>query len=260
MLIDSHCHLDFPDFSDQLDDVVARARARGVERMITICTRVEKFDQVLAVAERYDDVFCSVGTHPHNADEELHVTTDQLVALAAHRKVVAIGEAGLDYHYDNSAPDSQKRSFITHIAAARITGLPLIIHARAADADMMDILVKETENGAFPAVLHCFSSGAELAKTGVELGHYVSFSGIATFKNAEDIRDIAQHVPRDRILVETDAPYLAPVPHRGRTNEPSFVADTVESLARTLQVEPADLIRQTGENTFRLFQKLPKLL
>nr|WP_306266734.1 TatD family hydrolase [Pararhizobium sp. IMCC3301] len=260
MLIDSHCHLDFPDFAEQLDDVVARARARGVERMITICTRVEKFDQVLAVAERYDDVFCSVGTHPHNADEEQHVTTDQLVALAAHPKVVAIGEAGLDYHYDNSTPDSQKRGFITHIAAARITGLPLIIHARAADADMIDILVKETENGAFPAVLHCFSSGAELARTGVDLGLYVSFSGIATFKNAEDIRDIAQHVPRDRILVETDAPYLAPVPHRGRTNEPSFVADTADSLARTLQMETADLIRQTGENTFRLFQKLPKQL
>lgn len=260
MLIDSHCHLDFPDFADQLDAVVARARARGVQRMITICTRVEKFDQVLAVAERYDDVFCSVGTHPHNADEEMHVTTDRLVALASHPKVVAIGEAGLDYHYDNSSPDNQKRSFVTHIAAARITGLPLIIHARAADADMIDILVNETKNGAFSAVLHCFSSGAELARTGVNLGLYVSFSGIATFKNAEDIRDIAQNVPRDRILVETDAPYLAPVPHRGRTNEPSFVADTADSLARTLQMQPADLIEQTGENTFRLFHKLPKQL
>lgn len=260
MLIDSHCHLDFPDFADQLDAVVARARARGVQRMITICTRVEKFDQVLAVAERYDDVFCSVGTHPHNADEEMHVTTDRLVALAAHPKVVAIGEAGLDYHYDNSSPVNQKRSFVTHIAAARITGLPLIIHTRAADADMIDILVNETKNGAFSAVLHCFSSGAELARTGVDLGLYVSFSGIATFKNAEDIRDIAQNVPRDRILVETDAPYLAPVPHRGRTNEPSFVADTAGSLARTLQMEPADLIEQTGENTFRLFHKLPKQL
>lgn len=259
MLIDSHCHLDFPDFADQLDDVVARARDRGVQRIITICTRVEKFGQVLAVAEKFDDVFCSVGTHPHNADEELHITTDRLVELSAHPKVVAIGEAGLDYHYDKSAREAQKLSFIAHIAAARITGLPLVIHARAADADMIDILKKETEIGSFPAVLHCFSSGAGLARIGVELGLYVSFSGIATFKNAQDIRDIARDVPYDRILVETDAPYLAPVPHRGRTNEPSYVADTAASLAETLNLDVSELIEQTGTNAFQLFKKLPKV-
>lgn len=260
MLIDSHCHLDFPDFADQLDDVVARARDRGVQRIITICTRVEKFGQVLAVAEKFDDVFCSVGTHPHNADEELHITTDRLVELSAHPKVVAIGEAGLDYHYDKSAREAQKQSFIAHIAAARITGLPLVIHARAADADMIDILKKEMEIGSFPAVLHCFSSGAGLARIGVELGLYVSFSGIATFKNAQDIRDIARDVPYDRILVETDAPYLAPVPHRGRTNEPSYVADTAASLAETLNLDVSELIEQTGTNAFQLFKKLPKVL
>ncbi|WP_306257002.1 TatD family hydrolase [Pararhizobium sp. IMCC21322] len=260
MLIDSHCHLDFPDFADQLEDVVARARDRGVQRIITICTRVEKFEQVLAVAEKFDDVFCSVGTHPHNADEELHITTDRLVELSAHPKVVAIGEAGLDYHYDKSAREAQKQSFIAHIAAARITELPLVIHARSADADMIDILKKETEIGSFPAVLHCFSSGAGLAKIGVELGLYVSFSGIATFKNAQDIRDIARDVPSDRILVETDAPYLAPVPHRGRTNEPSYVADTAASLAETLNLDVSEFIEQTGANAFRLFKKLPKVL
>lgn len=260
MLIDSHCHLDFPDFADQLDDVVARARDRGVQRIITICTRVEKFGQVLAVAEKFDDVFCSVGTHPHNADEELHITTDKLVELSAHPKVVAIGEAGLDYHYDKSAREAQKQSFIAHISAARITGLPLVIHARSADADMIDILKTETEKGPFPAVLHCFSSGADLARIGVEQGLYVSFSGIATFKNAQDIRDIARNVPYDRILVETDAPYLAPVPYRGRTNEPSYVADTAVSLAETLNLDVAELIEQTGANAFNLFRKLPKVL
>lgn len=260
MLIDSHCHLDFPDFADQLADVVGRARERGVRRIITICTRVEKFDQVLAVTEQFEDVFCSVGTHPHNADEELHITAERLVELSAHPKVVAIGEAGLDYHYDKSARDAQKQSFLAHISAARATGLPLVIHSRSADADMIDILVSETEKGSFPAVLHCFSSGAELAKVGVELGLYVSFSGIATFRNAQDIRDIAKNVPLDRILVETDAPYLAPVPHRGRTNEPSFVADTAASLAETLNLDVAELIEQTGANTFRLFTKLPNTL
>lgn len=260
MLIDSHCHLDFPEFADQLEDVISRAHDRGVRRIITICTRVEKFGQVLAVAEKFEDVFCSVGTHPHNADEELHITADRLIELAAHPKVVAIGEAGLDYHYDKSARAAQKESFISHISAARRTGLPLIIHARSADADMIEILVKETEKGPFPAVLHCFSSGAELAKIGVELGLYVSFSGIATFKNAQEIRDIARNVPADRILVETDAPYLAPVPNRGRTNEPSFVADTAASLAETLNMDLSELIEQTGANVFRLFKKLPKAL
>ncbi len=258
MLIDSHCHLDFPDFADQLDVVIARARNAGVRRMITICTRVEKFSQVLAVAERFDDVYCSVGTHPHNADEELHITSDELIRLGGHPKVVALGEAGLDYHYDSSSPEGQMRGFITHIEAARESGLPLVIHARSADDDMIKVLVDESKKGAFPAVLHCFSSGEKLAMTGIELGLYVSFSGIATFKNAQEIRDIAKKVPKNRMLVETDAPYLAPVPHRGRTNEPAYVADTAASLAETLGMDVAELISITGSNVFDLFKKLPR--
>ena len=260
MLVDSHCHLDFPDFADQLDDVVGRARAVGVGRMVTICTRVRKFDQVLAVAERYEDIFCSVGTHPHNADEELDVTANDLIALTANPKVVAIGEAGLDYHYDKAPRDAQAQGFRTHITAARETGLPLVIHARSADEDMISILEEETRAGAFPAVLHCFSSGRKLAERGVELGLYVSFSGILTFKNSQDIRDIARDMPRDRVLVETDAPYLAPVPNRGKTNEPSFVAHTADVLADVWGVSGDEVRTITGDNFFRLFSKVPREL
>lgn len=257
MLVDSHCHLDFPDFADELDDVVQRARDVGIGRIVTICTRVRKFQQVLAVAERFDDVFCSVGTHPHNADEELDITVDDLIRLAAHDKVVAIGEAGLDYHYDKSPRDAQAQGFRTHIAAARETGLPLVIHARSADDDMMTILREETRAGAFPAILHCFSSGRELAECGIELGLTVSFSGILTFKNSQDIRDIARDMPRDRVLVETDAPYLAPVPNRGRRNEPAHVADTARVLAEVWEMDEADVRRQTTNNFFKLFSKIP---
>ena len=257
MLVDSHCHLDFPDFADELDDVVQRARDVGIGRIVTICTRVRKFPQVLAVAERFGDVFCSVGTHPHNADEELDVTADELIRLSAHEKVVAIGEAGLDYHYDKSPRDAQAQGFRTHIAAARETGLPLVIHARSADDDMMAILREETRAGAFPAILHCFSSGRALAECGIELGLTVSFSGILTFKNSQDIRDIARDMPRDRVLVETDAPYLAPVPNRGRRNEPAYVADTARVLAEVWEMDEADVRRQTTQNFFDLFSKIP---
>ncbi|MBL4646988.1 MAG: TatD family hydrolase [Rhizobiales bacterium] len=260
MLIDSHCHLDFPEFADQLDAIVARAHNAGVQRMITICTRVEKFPQVLAVANRYDDIFCSVGTHPHNADEELHITAELLIELGNNPKVVALGEAGLDYHYDKASREGQMKGFITHIEAARESGLPLVIHARSADDDMIKVLTEETKKGPFPAVLHCFSSGEKLAMAGVELGLYVSFSGIATFKNAQDIRDVAKKVPKNRMLVETDAPYLAPVPHRGRTNEPAYVADTASSLAQTLEMDVIELISITGSNVFDLFKKLPRTL
>ena len=258
MLVDSHCHLDFPDFAEELDDVVARAEAAGIGRMVTICTRVKKFPQVLAVAERFDNVFCSVGTHPHNADEELDVTVDELVALAEHPKVVAIGEAGLDYHYDKAPRDAQAQGLRTHIAAARMTGLPLVIHARSADDDMAAILEKETRAGAFPAVLHCFSSGRALAEKGIELGLYVSFSGILTFRNSQDIRDIAADMPRDRVLVETDAPYLAPMPHRGKRNEPAFTAHTAQVLADVWQQPVEDVWQQTTDNFFRLFNTVPR--
>ena len=258
MLVDSHCHLDFADFAEELDAVVQRAVDAGIERLVTISTRVKKFNQVLAIAERFDPIFCSVGTHPHNADEELDVTVEQLVALSEHRKVVAIGEAGLDYFYDNAPREAQVQGLRTHIAAARMTGLPLVIHARDADADMATILREESEKGAFPAVLHCFSSGKGLAETGIELGHYVSFSGILTFKKSDELRAIAGDLPADRILVETDAPYLAPTPHRGKRNEPAFVAHTAAVLAETRGVSVETIAEQTSENFFRLFSKVPR--
>ncbi len=258
MLVDSHCHLDFPDYDADRDEVIARAEAAGVGRMVTISTRVAELPKLLAIAEAHDDIYCSVGTHPHNAAEEPDVTTSDLVAHAAHPKVVAIGEAGLDYHYDNSPRDAQAIGFRRHIAAARETGLPLIIHARDADDDIAAILRDETEKGAFPAILHCFASGRELAMTGIELGHYVSFSGIITFKNAADLRDIAAEVPADRLLVETDAPYLAPTPYRGKRNEPSYVVETAKVLAETRGVAPEAIAEQTTENFFRLFTRIPR--
>ncbi|WP_136657333.1 TatD family hydrolase [Nitratireductor sp. XY-223] len=258
MLVDSHCHLDFPDFDAERDAIVERAQAAGVERMVTICTRVANFDRVRAIAERYDNVYCSVGTHPHNADEELDVTPDDLVRLSDHPKVVAVGEAGLDYYYDNAPREAQATGLRNHIIAARETQLPLVIHARDADADMIAILKEESATGGFPFVLHCFSSGAALAQTGIELGGYVSFSGILTFKRSDELREIARGLPVDRLLVETDAPYLAPPPHRGQRNEPSYVVHTAQVLADTLDMPTDALWRETSENFFRLFSKVPK--
>ncbi|NKW80197.1 TatD family hydrolase [Ochrobactrum pecoris] len=257
MLVDSHCHLDFADFEPERDDIVQRALDAGVRRMVTISTRVKKFDTIRALAETYDSVYCSVGTHPNNAHEELDVTADDLVRLAEHPKVVAIGEAGLDYHYDYAPPAAQKQGFLVHIEAARRTQLPLVIHARSADEDMAEILERETEKGAFPFILHCFSSGRALAEKGIALGGYVSFSGILTFKNSAEIREVASIVPRDRLLVETDAPYLAPVPYRGKRNEPSFVQHTAAVLAETIGVSREEIAQITSENVFRLFSKMP---
>lgn len=260
MLVDSHCHLDFPEFAPELDEIVARARAAGVGRMVTISTRVKNLPQVLAVAEKYPDVFASVGTHPHNAQEELDIETDELVKLSAHPKIVAIGEAGLDYHYDKSPRDAQATCFRRHIAAARQTGLPLVIHTREADADSAAILEEETGKGAFPAVLHCYTGGRDLAFKAVELGLYIGFTGIITFKNGEALRAIARDLPADRILVETDAPFLAPIPYRGKRNEPSYVVNTAKVLAETRDVSEAQIARQTTENFFRLFSKVPREL
>lgn len=256
MLVDSHCHLDFPDFDEDRDAVVARARAAGVDVMVTISTRVRQIDALKAMAGRYDRIYCSVGTHPHHADEELDVTADELVALAEDPIVVAIGEAGLDYHYDNAPREAQAEGFRRHIAAARKAQLPLVIHARDADADIAEILTHEMGKGAFPAVLHCFSSGVELARRGVELGCYVSFSGILTFKRSDELRAIAAEVPTERLLVETDAPYLAPVPHRGRRNEPAYVVDTAGILAEVRGIAPNVLASITTDNFFRLFNKI----
>jgi TatD DNase family protein len=258
MLIDSHCHLDFPDFAAELDAVVLRARQAGIERMVTISTRVHRHHEVLAIAERFPDVFCSVGTHPHYAHEEAGVSADELVRRTRHPKVVALGEAGLDYHYDNSPRQAQERGFRTHIAAARQTGLPLVIHSREADGDTARILEQETEEGAFRAVLHCFTGGPELARHAIALGHYVSFTGILTFKNSGALRAIAAELPADRILVETDAPYLAPGRHRGKRNEPAYVVETANILAEVRGVSFDEIARQTTENFFRLFAKVPR--
>ena len=257
MLIDSHCHLDFPDFAEELDEVVARAENAGLGRMVTICTRVRKFTDILAVAERYENIFCSVGTHPHNAHEELDVTVEEIIQLSAHDKVVAIGEAGLDYYYQKDHAVAQAKGMRNHIAAARATGLPLVIHSRDADEDMTSILKEETEQGAFPFVLHCFSSGRSLAEVGVQLGGYVSLSGILTFKNSQEIRDIAKDVPMDRLLVETDAPYLAPTPYRGKRNEPAYVVETAKILAEIKDATVEEIWNSTTDNFFRLFNKVP---
>jgi len=259
MLIDTHCHLDFPDFEAERDAIVARAREAGVEQMITISTRVKRFETILSIAEAYPNVFCSVGTHPHNADEELDITTEDLVRLSAHPKVVAIGEAGLDYFYDNAPRDAQAEGLRRHIAAARETGLPLVIHSRSADEDMAAILTEETGKGVFPFLLHCFSSGPDLARIGVELGGYVSFSGILTFPKSEELREIAKTVPHDRMIVETDAPYLAPKPFRGKRNEPAYVAHTAAVLAETIGVSTEEIATITTENAFRIFSKMPRI-
>jgi TatD DNase family protein len=260
MLVDSHCHLDFPDFSTELDAVISRARAAGVGRIVTISTRVKRHAQVLAITEKIPEVFCSVGTHPHYAHEEPDVDAQKLVGLAKHPKIVAIGEAGLDYFRNNSPREAQAASFRQHIAAARESGLPLVIHSRDCDADMMQILREESGKGAFPAVLHCFTGGRELAFAAIDLGHYVSFTGILTFKNSDALREIAAALPADRIMVETDAPYLAPLPYRGKRNEPAYVVETAKVLADVRGVSADEITRQTTENFFRLFNKVPRVL
>jgi TatD DNase family protein len=258
MLVDSHCHLDFPDLAGDLDGVVARAAAAGIGRIVTISTRVRRHAEVLAIAERFPDVWCSVGTHPHHAHEELDVTAADLAERTRHPKVVAIGEAGLDYHYDFSPRAAQEQGLRAHIAAARETGLPLVIHCREADEDMARILAEEMGKGAFAAVLHCFTGTRALAQAGIALGHYVSFTGILTFKGSGALRAIAAELPADRILVETDAPYLAPGRYRGKRNEPAYVVETAKVLAEVRGVALDEIARQTTENFFRLFAKVPR--
>lgn len=258
MLVDSHCHLDFPDFADDLDAIVKRAESAGVSRIVTISTRVRKLDGLLKITDRFSNVFCSVGTHPHNADEEDGITADELIALTKHPKVVALGEAGLDNHYTDGSPAAQERGFRAHIAAARATGLPLVIHTREADERCGEILDEEVAKGPFKAVLHCYTGGRELAMKAIDLGLSISFTGILTFKNSQSIRDIAAELPADRIMVETDAPYLAPGKYRGKRNEPSFVTETARVLAETRGVSVEEISRQTTENFFRLFDKVPR--
>jgi TatD DNase family protein len=257
MLIDSHCHLDFEDFATERDLVVQRARDAGLARMITICTRIDKFDLISAIAETYEDVYCSLGTHPMHAHEERVVSSAEMMALANHPKCVGIGESGLDYHYDGAPRELAQKVFRNHIAAARETGLPLIIHSRDADADMAAILIEEMGKGAFKGLLHCFTSSKQLAETALSLGLFISFSGILTFKKSDELREIAKLVPLDRLLVETDAPYLAPQPFRGKRNEPAFVVETAKVLAKVKMVTEAEIKAVTTANVLTLFAKMP---
>jgi len=258
MLVDSHCHLDFPEFADDFAGVMSRAQEAGVGLMLTICTHLSRFPRVLALAERYDNVYCTVGIHPHEAASETPVTAEHLVELAQHPKVVGFGETGLDYFYEHSPRERQIESFRAHIEAARRTQLPIVIHTRDADEDMIAILAAETEKGPFPGLVHCFSSSRELGEKAVQLGLYISLSGIITFKKSEELRAIATDLPLERLLVETDAPFLAPVPHRGKRCEPAFVAQTAAQLAELKGVAPSELARRTSENFFALFTKVKK--
>jgi TatD DNase family protein len=256
MLVDSHCHLDFPDFAAERDDVVARARNAGVGTMLSISTKLSTFDGVRAVAESYPDVYCTVGVHPHEADrEEGAKDSALLVALARHPKVVGLGETGLDYYYAHSSRENQRAAFAAHLEAARETGLPVIVHSRDAESDTMEILREAAGKGGVTGLLHCFTGTRALADFALSIGFYVSFSGIITFKNAEDLRETAKSVPMDRLLVETDAPYLAPIPNRGKRNEPAFVVYTAALLARLKGVTPDALAAATTANFFRLFAK-----
>ncbi len=257
MLVDSHCHLDFPDFDGDRDDLVVRARAAGVTKMVTICTRASAEPTVRAIAEAHDSVWYAMGAHPLNVGEAPLLTTEELIAYAAHPKMVGIGETGLDYHYDKWPPDMQKESLRRHIIAARQTGLPLIIHSRDADDDMAAILREGYNDGPYTCVMHCFSSGRALAEAALDMGFYLSMSGVVTFKNATDLRAIFADAPLDRILVETDAPYLAPVPKRGKRNEPAYVAHTAITGAEIFGIDTADFAMATTANFHRLFTKVP---
>ena len=254
-ITDSHCHLDFADFEGQLDQIIENAAAAGVKRMVTICTKLRLEPQVRAIAEAHAPVFYAAGTHPMSAADEPLASADQLIALAKHPKFVGIGETGLDYHYTAESADIQKKSLRIHIDAARETSLPLIIHARAADEDMARILTEEYRAGAYGCVMHCFSSGAALARAALELGFYLSMSGIATFPKSQEVRDIFAAAPLDRILVETDAPYLAPPPHRGERNEPAYTAHTARVGADVFGMDYATFAAQTEANLERLFPK-----
>jgi len=254
-LVDSHCHLDFPELAIDVDDVVTRARSAGVGHMLTIGTKITKFDGVLAMAERFPNVSCSVGIHPHEAGVEPKMDVEKLTTLAKHPKVVAFGETGLDFYYEHSPRDDQEKSFRVHIDAAREAGLPVIVHTRDADAETAKILEEEMARGAFTGVIHCFSSGPELAVKALDMGFYISMSGIVTFKKADALRDVVKTIPMDRLLVETDSPYLAPMPHRGKTNEPAFVTHTAAVVAGLKGVTREELATQTTANFFRLFAK-----
>ena len=258
LLVDSHCHLDYLERDNDLDEVVGRARRAGVGRMVTICTKLSEFDKVHGIAKRYPEVDCSAGVHPHEAGEEGQDSPNRLLELAALPEVVGIGETGLDYYYEHAPRDAQQRSFRAHIAAARESKLPLIVHARDADEDTVAILEEEYGKGAYPGVIHCFTAGPDLAEVALKIGFYISLAGIVTFKNADSLRETVRKVPLDRLLVETDSPFLAPVPKRGKPNEPAYVVHTAGYLAEMLEVSEEEMARRTTENFHSLFWKAPR--
>jgi len=255
MFIDSHCHLNYKGLVEQQAEILARARDNGVSAMLNISTREREWDDVIGLAEQETDVWASVGIHPHEADQHVGMDCAKLVAKAVHPRVVAIGETGLDYYYDKSDRAQQGAGFREHIKASRQTGLPIIIHTRDAEADTAAILTEEMREGTFTGVIHCFTASADFARIALDLGLYISLSGIVTFKNAQDIQDVAKWLPADRLLVETDAPFLAPIPHRGRTGEPAFVADTARFVAQLRDVTAETLAQQTSDNFYELFTK-----
>ncbi len=255
MLVDSHCHLNFPDFKDDLDAVVARAAEYGVGKMVSICTKMAEFEEIAAIADKYENIFCTVGVHPHDAMKHTSVTAAELIEKTKHPKCVGIGETGLDFYYEHSPREEQKQCFLEHIVAARETGLPLVIHTRNADEDMIEIIKREAP---FPGLLHCFSSTYEVAKCAIDNGLYISLSGILTFKTATDLQERAKKLPLDRLLVETDSPYLAPLPNRGKRNEPAFTKFTAEKLAELRGISFKEVEKATTENFHKLFIKVPQ--
>ena len=258
MLVDSHCHLDFAQLAEDEAGVIERAAAAGVRRMVTIATRLSSFAKVLQIAERHDSVFLATGVHPHQAGEEGPASPEPLIANAAHPKVVAIGEAGLDYFYDKSPRDAQAQGFRHHIAAARTTGLPLVVHTRDAEEDTIAILGQGMDEGAYSGIVHCYSSSRWLGEQAVSMGLYLGVGGILTFKRSDELRDTVRDMPKDRILLETDSPYLAPVPRRGKTNEPAYVAYVAKVLAEVWGTDVAEVEARTTDNFFRLFHKVPR--
>lgn len=259
MFVDSHCHLDFKDFDADRQEVLARARAAKVAMMLTISTKITEAAEIIALAEAHDELACSIGIHPHEAGAQPQTSAAQLVQLARHPKVIGIGETGLDYYYEHSPREAQQKNFRAHIEAARLSGLPLIVHARDADEDTADIMEDEMGKGAYPALIHCFTAGPELARRALDIGCYISISGIATFNSAKQLRQTIETIPLERLLIETDAPFLAPVPHRGKRNEPSFVADTAAALAALKGVSVEQLAQATSDNFFTLFTKADRV-
>ena len=255
MIIDTHCHLDFKEFREDFNNVLLKAKNNNVLGMQTICTKIDEFPKILKIAENRSNIWCSIGTHPHNADLEIHISKETIINLCLNNKVIGIGETGLDYFYENSNKKNQINSFLKHIEVARITNLPLIIHARDADDDIIQILKEEYNKSPFTGVIHCFTASYELAKAALSIGFYISFSGIITFKNADEIRISCKKIPIDRILVETDAPFLAPVPFRGNRNEPSYITETIKKVAEIKNLSEEEVINITTNNFFKLFKR-----